>query len=57
MDGLVKVADEVASGQVKQGLGTHFVRGVTYGAELVASLSIKSSVASKTYVMYFYLEF
>ena len=49
MDGLVEVAKEVASGQVKQGLGTHYVRSVTYGAELVASLSIKTSSKSEKY--------
>ena len=49
MDGLVEVAKEVAGGQVKQGLGTHYVRSVTYGAELVASLSIKTSSKSEKY--------
>lgn len=42
MDGSAKVKDEVASGQQKHGLGTHYVRSVTYGAEMVASLSTKS---------------
>ena len=47
MDGSVKVNDDVASGQLNHNLGTHFVRGVTYGAEMVASLSIKSSSVSE----------
>ena len=44
--GLPKVADEVASGEIKHGLGTHYVRSITYGGELVASLSIKNSSSS-----------
>ena len=47
IDGSAKVKDEVASGQLKHGLGTHYVRGATYGAEMVASLSIKSSFSSE----------
>ena len=47
MDGSVKVKDEVARGKQKAGLGTHFVRGVTYGGEMVASLSIGSSSSSE----------
>lgn len=43
----VNVKDDVANGQLKHCLGTHFVRGVTYGAEMVASLSIKSSSSSE----------
>ena len=43
----MKVNDDVASGQQNHSLGTHFVRGVTYGAEMVASLSIKSSSVSE----------
>ena len=43
----MKVNDDVASGQLNHSLGTHFVRGVTYGAEMVASLSIKSSSVSE----------
>ena len=46
----MKVADEVASGKVKHGLGTHYVRSVTYGAELVARMSIKTSSCSERYV-------
>ncbi len=47
MDGSAKVRDEVASGKQTYGIGTHFVRGIRYGAEMVASLSIKSSSSSK----------
>ncbi|KAL9985836.1 hypothetical protein ACROYT_G008285 [Oculina patagonica] len=47
MEGSVKVRDEVASGQQTYGIGTHFVRGITYGAEMVASLSIKESSSAE----------
>lgn len=47
MEGSAKVRDEVASGQQTYGIGTHFVRGITYGAEMVASLSIKESSSAE----------
>ena len=48
MRGLPKLADEVASGNITHGLGTHYVTSVTYGGELVASMSIKNRSLSET---------
>ena len=48
MRGLPKLVDDVASGKIKYGLGTHFARSVTYGAELAASLLIKNRSSSET---------
>ncbi|XP_044164536.1 uncharacterized protein LOC114969765 [Acropora millepora] len=42
MRGLPKLAADVASGKFKHGLGTHYARSITYGGELVASLSIEN---------------
>ena len=42
MRGLPKLAADVASGKIKHGLGTHYARSITYGGELVASLSIEN---------------
>ena len=47
MRGLPKLADDVASGKIKHGLGTHYVRSITYGGELAASLSIKNTSSSE----------
>ena len=47
MRGLPKLADDVASGKIKHGLGTHYARSITYGGELVASLSIKNTSSSE----------
>lgn len=44
MDGTAKANDELIN---CQSLGTHYVRSVTYGAEMVASLKFKSSSSSK----------
>ncbi|XP_015769282.1 PREDICTED: uncharacterized protein LOC107347823 [Acropora digitifera] len=48
MRGLPKLADDVAGGKIKHGLGTHYARSITYGGELAASLSIKNTSSSKT---------
>ncbi|XP_044163829.1 uncharacterized protein LOC114977292 [Acropora millepora] len=48
MRGLPKLADDVASGKITHGLGTHYARSITYGGELAASLSIKNTSSSKT---------
>ncbi|XP_067026825.1 uncharacterized protein [Acropora muricata] len=47
MRGLPKLADDVASGKIKHGLGTHYVRSITYGGECAASLSIKNTSSSE----------
>ena len=47
MRGVPKLAADVASGKIKHGLGTHYVRSVTYGGELTASLSIKNTSSSE----------
>ena len=44
MDGSTSVKEEMKG---CPGLGTHYVRSVTYGAEMVASLKFKSSSSSK----------
>ena len=46
-DGESKIADRVAS-LSSDSVGTHFVKSVTYGAEMVASLKFKSLSASKS---------
>ncbi|XP_074611604.1 uncharacterized protein LOC141866090 isoform X4 [Acropora palmata] len=46
--GLPKLADDVASGKIIYGLGTHYARSITYGGELAVSLSIKNTSSSKT---------
>lgn len=47
MRGLPKLVDDVASGKIKYGLGTHYARSITYGGELAASLSIKNTSSSE----------
>ena len=44
MDGTAKANDELIN---RPGLGTHYVRSMTYGAEMVASLKFKSSSSSR----------
>ena len=44
MDGTPKANDELIN---RPSLGTHYVRSVTYGAEMVASLKFKSSSSSR----------
>ena len=44
MDGTAKANDELIN---RPSLGTHYVRSVTYGAEMVASLKFKSSSSSR----------
>lgn len=50
IDGSVKPRDDIASGEFLDSLGTHYVRSVTYGVEMVTSLSFKSSSKSSKYV-------
>ena len=45
----LKVRDDVSSGEFLHSLGTHYVRSVTYGFEMVASLTFKSSSESSRY--------
>ncbi|KAL9985832.1 hypothetical protein ACROYT_G008280 [Oculina patagonica] len=47
IDGSVKPRDDVTSGEFLEGVGTHYVRSVTYGVEMVASLKFKSSSTTK----------
>ena len=44
MDGTPKANDELIN---LPSLGTHYVRSVTYGAEMIASLKFKSSSSSR----------
>ncbi|KAL9985830.1 hypothetical protein ACROYT_G008278 [Oculina patagonica] len=47
IDGSVKPRDDVTNGESLEGVGTHYVRSVTYGVEMVASLKFKSSSTTK----------
>ena len=47
--GSLKVRDGVSSGKFLHALGTHYVRSITYGVEMVASLTFKSSSQSSRY--------
>ena len=49
IEGSLKVRDDVNSGEFLHSLGTHYVRSVTYGVEMVASLTFKSSSQSSRY--------
>ncbi|PFX20179.1 putative protein PHLOEM PROTEIN 2-LIKE A3 [Stylophora pistillata] len=46
IEGSFTVRDDVNSGEFLHSLGTHYVRSVTYGVEMVASLTFKSSAES-----------
>ena len=49
IEGSLKVRDDVSSGEFLDSLGTHYVRSITYGVEMVASLTFKSSSESSRY--------
>ena len=49
IEGSLKVRDDVCSGEFLHSLGTHYVRSVTYGAEMVANLTFESSSQSSGY--------
>ena len=49
IEGSLKVRDDVSSGEFLDSLGTHYVRSITYGVEMVASLTFKSSSQSSGY--------
>lgn len=55
IEGSLKVRDNVSSSEFRHSLGTHYVRSVTYGAEMVASLTFKSSSKSSRYAQQLYL--
>ena len=48
--GQVKPREDLAKGAFLDSLGSHYVRSVTYGVEMVASLKFKSSSKSNKYV-------
>ncbi|XP_022796876.1 uncharacterized protein LOC111335267 isoform X2 [Stylophora pistillata] len=45
-DGSVKVRDDIASGPLSCSVGTHYVKSVVYGGEMVTRLKFKTSSAS-----------
>lgn len=47
--GSLKVRDDVSRDEVLHSLGTHYVSSVTYGFEIVASLTFNSSSESPRY--------
>ena len=49
IEGSLKVRDDVSSGEFLDSLGTHYVRSITYGVEMVTSLTFKSSSQSSGY--------
>ena len=49
IEGSLKVRDDVSSGEFLHALGTNYVRSVTYGVEMVASLTFKSLSQSSRY--------
>ena len=48
--GQAKPGEDLAKGEFLDALGSHYVRSVTYGVEMVASLKFKSSSKSTKYV-------
>ena len=46
----MKPREDLAEGEFLDSLGSHYVRSVTYGVEMVASLKFKSSSKSTKYV-------
>ena len=50
VDELAKPNEDIISSQLVD-LGSHFVTGVTYGAEIVASFKFKSPTPSNKYVL------
>ena len=43
IDGSVKPGEDLAEGEFLDSLGSHYVKSITYGVEMVASLKFKSS--------------
>ena len=50
IDGSVKPGEDLAEGEFLDSLGSHYVKSITYGVEMVASLKFKSSSKSAKYV-------
>ena len=51
VDELTKPNEDIISSRLGD-IGTHFVAGVTYGAEIIASFKFKASASSSKYVFY-----